>query len=200
MAQTRSPFTEISSLHTGAGLSPSAYADAVERRRALRIPGYTTLAEVGFDGPWVTPLQITAGSLTGPVLIAYNWVEADAVAPNREELERRGYLSAIPFNRVLDRALELRGLQRAQVYATQCFHLLPSTRSGAVPQALIDQSFAAVTRHEIAGRPVLALGAAAEGACRRAGVDCRATLHPSARGLSFEARAQEIATGLADLI
>ena len=98
---------------TTAALSAAAYAEAIERRRALRIPGYATLADVGMDGEWVSPLQKTAGSLTGPVLIALHWLEADAVEPNRAVLDELGYLPEINFNKVLNRALELAGLIRS---------------------------------------------------------------------------------------
>ncbi len=155
------------------------------------------MAEVGFDGPWVTPLQITGGSLSGPVLIALHWLEVDAVEANRAELEQVGHLPRITFNRVLDRALALVGRSRADVYLTQCFHVLPQRRSQSIPVAALDRSFAEVTAHEIAGRAVVTLGAAAAGACRRAEVSHHATLHPSARGLSFDARAKEIAKALA---
>ena len=199
MAQTPTISDEISRLQDGPSLSAGAYAEAIERRRRLRIPGYATLADVGFDGPWVTPLQITAGSLTGPVLIALHWLDVASVEANRSVLSEFGHLPSINFNRVLDRALALAGRSRADVYLTQALHLIPRKRSEAIPAAALDRSFAEVTAHEIAGRPVLALGSAAAGACRRARVHHRAVLHPSARGLSFEARAQEIAAALVSL-
>lgn len=200
MEQAGTDRPEISSLHDGPGLSPAAYDEAIERRRALRLPGYATLADVGFDGPWVTPLQITAGSLSGPVLIALHWLDEASIHTHHEVLLKVGHLPRITFNRVLDRALALVGRSRADVYLTQCFHLIPQARSEAIPAAAIDLSFREVTRHEIAGRPVLALGSASAGACRRADVEHRATLHPSARGLSFEARAQAIAVALRELL
>lgn len=46
------------------------YHANVRRRRALKLPGYVTLAEAGFDGEWVTPYQISSCSPTGPVLVA----------------------------------------------------------------------------------------------------------------------------------
>jgi hypothetical protein len=40
--------------------------EILERRRALVIEPYKSLAEVGFDGPWVTPYQIASKSAEGP--------------------------------------------------------------------------------------------------------------------------------------
>ena len=180
-------------------LSDEDYADAIARRRAFKLPGYTTLGEVGFDGEWVTPLQMCAGSRTGPVLIAFNWLDADAVRTHETTLRAYGYLPSIPFNVVLDKALALRGLERSDVYLTQAFHLLPDRRSGSIPVADIQASFEAVTRHEIAGRPVMALGAAAASACRAAGLTHTEVPHPSARGLSYDARAALIADALAKI-
>ena len=199
MTGTRTFKGEITRLQNRPMLSPSGYTEAVERRRALQIPGYASLADVGFDGPWVTPLQITAGSLSGPVLIALHWLDVASVHAHRAVLSEVGHLPTITFNRVLDRALELAGLSRAEVYLTQCFHLLPQKRSEAIPVGALDRSFGEVTQYEIADRPVIALGSAAAGACRRAGVAHAPTLHPSARGRSFGARADEIATALRDL-
>jgi hypothetical protein len=88
------------------------YQEIIERRRALRIPGYATLADVGFDGPYVTPYQITACSLDGPVLVGKDWLDAPSVEANRATLKLLGYLPGIPFNEVLDRALLLAGLTR----------------------------------------------------------------------------------------
>jgi hypothetical protein len=42
------------------------YQEIVERRRALVIEPYKSLAEVGFDGPWVTPYQIAFEVRRGP--------------------------------------------------------------------------------------------------------------------------------------
>ena len=178
------------------GLSAEAYAAVIERRRSFRLAGYKSLADMGFDGPWVTPLQQAAGSLTGPVLLAFNWLDAPSVEAHRAVLEERGYLPNIPFNRVLNKALQLRGLARSDVYLSQAFHLLPERRSGAVPIRDVQASFEAITRYEIAGRSVVALGTAAAEACRRAGVQCAVAPHPSSRGLSFEERARAIAAVL----
>ena len=180
----------------GQRLSAEAYAEVVKRRRAFELQGYKSLSDVGFDGPWVTPLQKAAGSLTGPVLIAFNWLDAPAVEQHRSELAELGYLPTINFNRVLDAALRLSGLARSEVYLTEAFHLLPGQRSGSVPLRDVQASFEAITRYEIAGRPVVALGSDAANACRRTGVACVVAQHPSARSLSFCDRAAAIAEAI----
>jgi hypothetical protein len=172
------------------------YASMVERRRALRIAPYKTLAEVDFDGDWITPLQITSRAMDGPVLIALHWLEEDAIRKNSQVLKKLGYLPAIPFNKVLDHALTMAGLSRQQIYLTQAFHLVPRKRSEDVPKSLIDLSFDEVTKHELGQRRVIALGGDAAGACKRHGIDHVATCHPSRRGWSFEQRARDIASAL----
>lgn len=173
------------------------YSEIVACRRALRIDGYKTLGEVGFEGPWVTPYQMSACAPDGPVLVAYHWLDAPSVEQHRDTLKRHGYLPAIAFNQVLDRALKSCGIARRDIYVTQAFHLLPATeRSAGIPARHIDISFDAVTRHELAGRPVIALGDAAAGACRRHGVRHQTVCHPSARGLSYQAKAVQIADAI----
>jgi hypothetical protein len=34
-----------------------SYAELIERRQDLSLPGYKSLADVDFDGPWITPYQ-----------------------------------------------------------------------------------------------------------------------------------------------
>jgi hypothetical protein len=53
--------------------------DIVEQRRALAIEPYKSLAIVGFDGPWVTPYQITSKSSGGPVLAAFHWLDESSI-------------------------------------------------------------------------------------------------------------------------
>jgi hypothetical protein len=55
------------------------YQEIVDRRRALEIKPYKSLAEVGFDGPWVTPNQITSRSSEGPVLVALHWLDEPSI-------------------------------------------------------------------------------------------------------------------------
>ena len=130
------------------------------------------------------------------MLVATHWLDAPSVNKHRDVLKRKGYLPHIPFNKVVTLALEQARLTRADVYVTQAFHLLPHTRSEQVPQRHIDKSFAKITRHESDGRTVIALGRVAAGACRRAGVEFIECIHPSARGKTYEYKAEELAEKL----
>ena len=172
------------------------YQDIVERRRALRIEGYKTLADVGFDGPWVTPYQKASCAANGPVLVAYHWLDARSAVKHRARLDEHLYLPEIVFNRVIDLALRECGMTRSDLYLTQAFHLLPERRSASIASRDIDRSFDEVTRHELIGRPVIALGTAASSACRRHGVPHWRVPHPSARGLTHETKANELARAI----
>ena len=173
-----------------------AYPEIVAARRALRINGYATLADVGLDGPWTTPYQIASSSAAGPVLLTYNYLDAPSARQHRSLLLETGFLPGMPFNRVLDQALVLAGMVRSDLYVTHAFHLLPAKRSAAVKWADVDTSFDCVGRPEIAGRRVIALGAVAARACARHGIAHLATPHPSARGVSFAVRAERLARAL----
>ena len=172
------------------------HSEIVSRRRALTIPGYRTLADVGFDGEWVTPLQISAKSPTGPVLVALHWLDEPSINENRPVLERLGYLPGIRFNNVLDIALQTRGISRSDIYMTQAFHLIPQTRSQRIPWPDIQTSFREVTRHELEGRKIITLGAEAARLCREFGIAHNAVCHPSRRGRSNEENAAEIACAI----
>ena len=132
--------------------------DIIACRRALVIPGYKTLADVGFDGEWVTPYQKASKSTTGPVLVALHWLDTPSVDKHRDVLKEKGYLPHILFNKVVDVALDKANLTRSDIYVTQAFHLLPRTRSETIPRSHIDQSFDRITRHEVEGRATIALG------------------------------------------
>lgn len=160
------------------------------------MPGYTTYAEAGLDGPWVTPYQIGSHANDGPVLLTYNFLDAPTARMHCTELRQTGFLPGMPFNAVLDLALQLARMTRQDLYVTHAFHLLPPTRSAAIKARHVDMSFDAVARHELAGRKVIALGSVASGACRRHGITCLATPHPSARGRSFTERAATLAAVL----
>ena len=172
--------------------------DVIALRREFEIPGYgyKTLAEVGFDGDWVTPYQKTSESTTGPVLVALHWLDAPSVDEHRDVLKEKGYLPHILFNKVVDLALEKAKLTRSDIYLTQAFHLLPRGRSDTIPRRHIDESFNRITRHEVDGRTVIALGRAAVGACRRAGVEPIECIHPSARGVTVESKAEVLTEAL----
>lgn len=169
------------------------YAQIVTARRALRIPGYATLSDVGLDGPWTTPYHLAAKSADGPVLLTYNYLDAPSARQHREQLLITGYLPAMTFNRVLDLALAKAGMVRAVLYVTHAFHLLPASRSAAIRPEDVDISFDTVARHELVGRRVIALGYVASRVCARFGIAHMPTSHPSARGLSFDQRAAALA-------
>jgi len=160
-------------------------SDIIAVRRKLRVPEpfqgqWTTLVDVGFDGDWVSPIQKTSNSTTGPVFVAKHWFDAESANRHRVTLERCGYLPDIPFNRALDRVLQAVGLTRGDIYITQACHFLPRTdRRQPGPAALMRLSIEAGTRHEIEGRRVIALGGEAQRALERAGVDFIPCPHPS---------------------
>lgn len=162
----------------------------------FRWPGYSTYADIGCDGDYVTPYHLSCGNRTGPVLISFNWLDAPTARAETAALRRLGYLPHMLFNRVLDAALNLAGLTRDAIYLTHAVHLLPHSRSGTLPRAAIDASFDAVTAQEVAGRPVIALGQTAAETCTRAGIPHRATTHPSARGRTAVQKAHQIAEAL----
>jgi hypothetical protein len=134
------------------------YAENIVRRRSFSLLGYRTLEEVGLDGAYVSPLQILSKSATGPVLVAYNWFDAPSALRYASTLRTYGYMPGIAFNVVLEKALALVGMTRADVYMTQAFHLLPEGRSDPVPFRDVDLSFDAITKHEVQDRRVIALG------------------------------------------
>jgi len=106
------------------------YQEIIERRRALKIEPFKSLADVGFDGPWVTPYQITSNCPKGPVLVALHWLDESSVVEERTTLQQLGYLPGIRFNAVIDAALARIRLGRSDIYVTQSFHLVPRSRSG----------------------------------------------------------------------
>lgn len=180
-------------------LSQAAYDRCIAQRRAFSWPGFATYADVKLDGAFVSPFHMSCGNLKGPVLISFNWLDAPTALREHGLLSRLGYLPQMLFNKVLDMALRRINLRRSDIYLTHAVHLLPPSRSAAIPQAATDASFDAITRHEIAGRPVIALGKVAAGACRRAGLPCTEVAHPSARGATAHAKAEKISEALRDL-
>ena len=89
------------------------YQEIFDRRRALIIEPFKSLAEVGFDGPWVTPYQISSKSSEGPVLVALHWLDEPSILRERTTLQNLGYLPNIRFNTVIDAALARQGLSRS---------------------------------------------------------------------------------------
>ena len=170
-----------------------AYQRAIAARRAFALPGYPTLAQAGFDGDYVSPIQMTSGNLTGPLLISKDWLDAPSAASNRAELRRTGYLAGIPYNKVIDKVLALLNLTRANIYITPIFHLLTAKRSSAIPMSYARASFDAVGRHELMGRRPVALGTDSARVLSHFGIDHIAAPHPSARIGSYDRRADLIA-------
>jgi hypothetical protein len=169
---------------------------ALQARRAFAPEGYATLADVGLDLPLVSPYQLSCGNPDGPVLISYNHMDAPTARANRGRIARDGYLPEMLFNRVLDRALALAGIVRSDIYLTHAFHALPEARSAAIPARLVEESFDSITRHEIDGRPVIALGRDAARCCARFGVSHQALPHLSARGMDMDGKASLLAEAL----
>ena len=174
----------------------SAFTDAIRRRRTFSLPGYRTLAEEGFDGDYVSPIQITSGNLTGPMLISKDWLDAPSARAHRAVLQEGGYLPGNPYNHVIDKVLALVGLARADIYITPVFALLTAKRSSVIPAKDRRASFEAVGQYELLGRRPIALGTDAASVLRLLGIDHIETIHPSARGLTFDDRARRIAKAL----
>ena len=66
--------------------------EIIARGRSLQVPDefqdeWVTLADVGFDGEWVSPIQKKSNSRKGPVLVAKHWFDAESVDLNQEVLE-----------------------------------------------------------------------------------------------------------------
>ena len=170
-----------------------AYHRAIAARRAFRLPCYPTLAEAGFDGDYVSPIQMTSGNLTGPLLMSKDWLDAPSARTHQAQLKRTGYLPNIPYNKVIDRVLRLLGLTRADIYITPVFHLLTPKRSSTIPTAHARASFDAIGRHELMGRRPVALGQDSARVLAHFNIDHIAAPHPSARIGSYDHRAQAIA-------
>ncbi|WP_216646961.1 hypothetical protein [Roseivivax sp. THAF197b] len=154
------------------------------------------MTDIGLDLPLVSPYQLSCGNPEGPVLISYNHMDAPTARAHRDRIAQDGYLPEMLFNRVLDRALEMAGLQRADLYLTHAFHALPETRSGVIPKPSVMESFERITRHEINDRPVIALGQVASECCAAFDVPHRSVPHLSARGMSIEVKARLLAEAL----
>ncbi len=171
----------------------AAYRDAVRRRRSFSRDGFATLADAGFDGEYVSPIQISSGNLEGPILVAKDWFDLPSAIQNREVLLRLGYMPGIKYNNVLDLAFELAGIERADVYLTQAFHLLVPTRSYPLKVADVRASFDGITRYELLGRRPIALGTDAGNVLRHFGIEFVPAPHPSARIGSNREKAEVIA-------
>ena len=98
------------------------------------------------------------------------------------------------FNKVLKEALRIVDKKRSDIYLTQAFHLIPSTRSAIIERKHLDRSFDEITRHELVGRRVISLGNETSEVCNRFGIMHQAVAHPSARRRTIEEKARELAT------
>jgi hypothetical protein len=111
-------------------------------------------------------------------------------------LQTFGYLPDIRFNTVIDAALSRQSLSRQDIDVTQTFHLVPRKRSEQISPAAVRRSFDEVTRFELEGRKVIALGVIAAAECNRHGIEHMAVCHPSRRGFTNEQNAAEIARAI----
>lgn len=130
------------------------------------------------------------------MLIGYHWLDAPSFKEKRNQLTGTGYMPEMLFNKVLDQALTEAGLTRSDIYITQAFHLLPSTRSHKIPKDHLLRSFLEITRHELVDRQVIALGSSVASLCARCQIHCQKVAHPSARGRTDSDKAHELAEAL----
>ena len=65
-------------------------------------------ADVGFDGDWVTPYQISSSSAHGPVLVALHWLDEGSIDASKVVLQRLGFLPDLKFDELLDVVLSRR--------------------------------------------------------------------------------------------
>lgn len=175
--------------------------ELIARRRAFSIPGfgYKTLAEVGLDGDYVSPIQKISNSQTGPILIGYHWNSAKNVLQKKDLLREFGYDPFSRFNKVLDEALECAGIERTNIYVTQAFHLLPAiNKSQSIRTEHVIESFQEITKHELDNRPVIALGDKVRDVCIWAGVEHTHVPHPSRRRMPVEERVAALRNALCD--
>ena len=175
------------------------YQEIVDRRRALKVEPYKSLAASDLTGLGLRHTKLLRDHSKGPFLVALHWLDEPSILAERATLQSLGYLPRIRFNLVIDRALASRGLSRSDIYVTQTFHLIPRTRSERISQAAIRRSFNEVTRFELENRAVIALGAMAASECARCKIDHIAVCHPSRRGHTNETNATEIADAFAQL-
>ena len=171
------------------------------RKKLEACSGYKTLKDACLDGPWVSPPQIMSHNSTGLVLVAKDFLNFEKAQDksNHDEILARGYLLNLGFNKVLDCALCIAGLSRKDIYLTQVVHLLPCGKASENHRSkLAACSFNKVTKHEIKGRVVVALGDLAVIHCCDSGARrVFKTIHPSAR---TEGKRKEKAQKIAKVI
>ncbi len=188
-------------------LTAESYQLAIEARKELRVSdcpaamanNMKSLSDIGWDGEYVVPNQLSSSSFGGPVLVLNNWsgwLGFEGLEPTEEtELRRLGYTPEAPTNRWINRALQIVGLTRQDIYITQACVLLPQEHTGSViPAPVYKESINRVLKIELAGRTPIALGTPAQRACSNNNINFIGTYHPSYQG--GERRAQEIAAAI----
>lgn len=159
------------------------YPKLLALRKRLPAPeGYRTLAYAGLDD-YITPPQQTAFHRTGIALVGKHFLDAKTAKECRDAIVGNGgFCPCVPFRERLEEALGRVGLCLGQVYVTQAFHFLPEEdRSDEPPAELLHASFNAITKHELRGRTVIALGGTAARACRKAKIPRIQAPHPARR-------------------
>ena len=121
----------------------------IKLRREFSPPNYSSIKNVNLNGEYVTPLQITAHSRTGPCLVAHHRIDAPTAIKQHDFLAEHGYSPGITFNKVLKLAFDRLNICREDTYMTRAFHLLPKKRSDNIPVRDVRKSFEAITPHEI---------------------------------------------------
>ena len=158
-------------------LTLEQYRSAIAARRALTVAQCPTalakemksMSEVGWDGDFVVPNQITSHSLSGPVLLLDNWIGwPTAMAwsvEKRRQISALGYDPSLQTNRRIDAALSAlssrmnRIIARGDIYITQASVFLSKQNRGAHPLDCYRLTYDRITRLELAGRKTIAAGA-----------------------------------------
>ena len=134
------------------------------------------------------------------MLVAHNFLDFERAKKYTDcILNAGGYLPCMPFNGILDCALKMAGMNRSDIYITQALHFLPKKDAKSTPKSLLRRSFCKVTRHEIRGRWVIALGSWAKQMCRERKDEFEELVcldHPSRPGANPCAEAEKLAKAL----
>lgn len=158
-------------------LAEEQYEAAIAARRKLTVGmcaaalarDMKTFRDVGWDGEYVVPNQITSRSLSGPVLLLDNWIGWPTAAAwsegKRNLIAALGYDPNLQTNCRIDSALCRlsarlnKTVDRGDLYITQASVFLSVGDRGAHPVDCYRLTYDLVTRLELAGRKVIAAGA-----------------------------------------
>lgn len=158
-------------------LAEEQYRAAIAARRALTVGqcdaavanDMRTFSDVGWDGEYVVPNQITSHSRSGPVLLLDNWIGWPTAISWSEQMNNLisalGYDPNLQTNTRIDSALCIvsarmnRTVTRGDLYITQASVFLAARNRGAHPADCYRLTYDRVTRLELAGRKVIAAGA-----------------------------------------